>query len=111
MLTHCEVKLKSLKDQTLNTGVETVELIEGEIFRAVFKNQMVVNNLIDVGVIAEVPSIVALTKEIPVVKPKIDTLFNELGETLPLSSESQESEDFVEVEKTNLSDFFGERLS
>ena len=101
-----EVKLKSLKDQTLNTGIEKVELVKDEIFRAKFKNQMCVDNLIALGgIVQTVPSIVALSKKIPVILPPV-ILHDVDGNYLPLTSEENNLE-VEEENKSDLSEFFG----
>ena len=122
--TTIEVKLQSLKDQTLNTGVEKVELVKDEIFRAKFKNQMCVDNLIALGgIVQTVPSIVALSKKIPVILPPVilhDVDGNYLpltsvisqdeeGNYLPLTSEENNLE-VEEENKSDLSEFFGVKV-
>jgi len=106
--TTIEVKLQSLKDQTLNTGVEIVELVQDEIFRAKFKNQVVVDSLISIGVVQTVPSIVALTKRIPVIAAPV-ILYDEEGNYLPLTSEENNLE-VEEENKSDLSEFFGVKV-
>ena len=103
-----EVKLKSLIDQTLNTGIVSIELVKDEIFRTKFKNQMCVDNLIALGGIVEtVPSIVALSKHIPVILPPI-VLYDEEGHPLPLTSVVSE---ISNLEVDDMSEFFGERTN
>lgn len=62
-----EVKARSLKDQTLNTGLEVRELIKGEVFLARYKNQQVFECLIELGILQKVSSAEPLQKKIPVV--------------------------------------------
>ena len=49
----CEIQCVSLLDQTLNTGLEIMNLIEGEIFTAHFRNPKHFRQYVDIGVIME----------------------------------------------------------
>jgi len=62
-----KARLCSLKDQTLITGVEVRDLIEGEIFEARFKSEAVIEGLIGIHVIKRVPPDAGICKNIPVI--------------------------------------------
>ncbi|MFX0206316.1 MAG: hypothetical protein ACFFDT_10030 [Candidatus Hodarchaeota archaeon] len=75
-----KVKIQSLKDQTLNTGIASYNLVKGEIFVGVFRNEGDIRNLIRLGILQEVPEDVNVYKEIPYI------LLDDFGKELPLSS-------------------------
>ena len=68
------VKLHSLKDQTLNTGAESIDLTEGEIFQGRFWKQKVIDGLIEIKVIKLAPSEAEIGKKIPVVYPPLEVI-------------------------------------
>ena len=75
-----QAKARSIQDQSLNTGIEVLELVKNEVFSAVYKSELIFEELIKIGVIKEVSSKTAEAKNIPVV------LLNEDGKELPLTS-------------------------
>lgn len=88
MLTFVECKVRSLKDQSLFTGAQRYELLEGEIFLGIFKNEHTVDALEDVGVIEVVDESVPEEKVFPVIPLGASAptfLKTASGEELPLS--------------------------
>jgi hypothetical protein len=75
-----EMKVRSTKDQTLFTGIETYCLTEDEIFVGKFKNAKQIDSLIEVGAIQMV------TPEADIIKPVPVILLGEDGKELPLTS-------------------------
>jgi len=61
-----EAKVRSLKDQSLFTGVEELYLFQGQVFTAIFKNADVLEGLEKIGVLEIVDDDVPEQKEIPV---------------------------------------------
>jgi len=83
-----ECKLKSLKDQSLWTGVERLELSAGEVFVGLFIKEANVDGLVNLGVIERVDESVSPYKCIPIIPLNEEmptALQNEQGEMLPLS--------------------------
>lgn len=64
-----EAKVRSLIDQTLNTGVEEHYLFKDQVFVAIFKCDQVLEDLIKIGVIELVDDDVPEQKIIPVLYP------------------------------------------
>lgn len=88
MLTAVETRVRSLKDQTLWTGVYHYELIKGEVFVGVFKNIQTLEGFLEIGVLEAVDESVPCEKVFPVIPlggDKPVSLKTDLGEELPLS--------------------------
>lgn len=88
MFTAVEAKVRSLKDQSLWTGVHHYELIAGEVFVGVFKSVQTLQGFLDIGIIEGVDESVPCEKVFPVVPLNESdpiSLKTELGEELPLS--------------------------
>ena len=80
-----EIQCVSLLDQTLKTGLQIINLVEGEIFTAHFRNPQHFRQYVEIGVLAEAPAGSVDKKIIPVLKmPTV--LITEDGQELPLSS-------------------------
>jgi len=95
-----EIKCVSLKDQTLNTGLQRIRLVEGEVFSTYFKSFQHFRQYTDIGVIAEAPKDVEVKKVIPILKmPKV--LITEDGQELPLSSVDVPSTPVIPQEPIN----------
>jgi len=88
MQTFVETKVRSLKDQSLWTGVEHYELLEGEVFVGVFKSEGTVDAFIDIGILEGVDESVPCQKVFPVIplrEGRPVALRTKHGEELPLS--------------------------
>lgn len=88
MLTAVETKVRSLKDQTLWTGVYHYELIKGEVFVGVFKSITTLEGFLELGILEAVDESVPCEKVFPVIPNgggKPTSLVTDLGEELPLS--------------------------
>lgn len=89
-------KVRSLKDQTLNTGVASYSLVKGEVFIGWFKNPGLLDSLINIGVLERVPDNEKVEKIIPV------HLIDKEGIEFPLQAEFEETPLFVEFDEKDL---------
>ena len=88
MIRFVEAKVRSLKDQTLYTGAEHYELIDGEVFVGVFKSEQTLEAFEDVGIVEVVDESIPVEKVFPVIPlgaTQPTYLETEHGEQLPLS--------------------------
>jgi hypothetical protein len=98
-----EMKIRSLKDQSLKTSCGSYWLVEGEIKRVTFKNMAEFDAYVEMGVFKPVSSDTPESKIIPVIEVPMDEegLPLELhdGENaLPLSNDPEEEGDEGELE-------------
>lgn len=88
MLTFIECKVRSTRDQSLYTGAEHYELIEGEVFVGAFKSIATLEAFEDAGLIEVVDESVPCSKSVPVISlgsTKPTALRTDTGVELPLS--------------------------
>ena len=84
MVTFVEAKVRSLKDQSLYTGVQHYELIKWEVFVGVFKNEQTIDAFEAIGILEVVDESVPVEKVFPIIL---------LGESFPTSLRTESGED------------------
>jgi hypothetical protein len=61
-------KVKSLLDQTLNSGVKIYTLTKGEVFTGEFKSRLVLDEFVRLNLLCIVPDYFLTKKEIPIIR-------------------------------------------
>lgn len=84
-----QVKVRSLVDTHLATGVKEYQISRGQVFTCELKNQQVLDELVRIGVLSLVDPDTPDQKPILVIYPEPElveaTLLSDSGEPLPLS--------------------------